>query len=324
MHVRSGVGRAYVGALSHHSSVLRKVVPPVERLSTRTEYMYVCMHGHPDSEFAQQCALAALHAARVRRARIPPPPRSAPHSRACRHAPLPPGSFALASHLRSTEPRLLRPSAAVRSGAPGASRLLRPPDATRSLPAPPFSRGRRLEATLEPDARSWREPRSPAQRRCVARSASWTASLSRRRQEEPGARCTVWVRRKDASDAQFSAMKDVEVRSETVDSFRTRVASKLGLDPSLLNLHLVPCGSHKPTAEEEKGAVLLDDPSLSLRESGVSGTAWLLASLAPASTPGEHRWTLVLPPLSVCLTTLQALVVGSRSSWRCCSAKKTS
>jgi len=86
----------------------------------------------------------------------------------------------------------------------------------------------------------------------------------------------------------------------------------------------VLCGSRKPTAEEEKGAVLLDDPSLSLRESGVSGTAWLLASLAPASTPGEHRWTFVLPPLSVCLTTLQALIVGNRSSWRCCSARKTS
>ena len=87
----------------------------------------------------------------------------------------------------------------------------------------------------------------------------------------------------------------------------------------------MPCGSRKPTAEEEKGAVLLDDPSLSLRESGVSGTAWLLASHAPASTPGELlRWTFVLSPLSVCLTTLQALIVGNRSSWRCCSARKTS
>ena len=99
----------------------------------------------------------------------------------------------------------------------------------------------------------------------------------------------MWVRRKDAPGAPFLAFKDVEVRSETVDSFRTFVAAKLGLDPSLLNLYLVPCGSRKPTAEEEAAAVLLDDPSLSLRESGVSGTAWLLASLAQASTPGELR-----------------------------------
>jgi hypothetical protein len=231
-------------------------------------------------------------APRVRRARIPPHPQrvsaplrscrptAVPRSRACRHAPLPPCSITLANHARTTEPRLLRPSAAVRGGEPVASRRSRPPDATRSLPALPFSCGRRLEATLEPDPRSWREPRSPAQQRCVARSASWTASHSRRLQEEPGAFCTVWLRRKDAPGAPFLAFKDVEVQSEMVDSFRTCVAAKLGLDPSLLNLYLVPCGSRKPTAEEEKAAVLLDDPRLSLVAAGVTDGCSLLAYVA--------------------------------------------
>jgi hypothetical protein len=47
----------------------------------------------------------------------------------------------------------------------------------------------------------------------------------------------------------------------------------------------VRCGPRKPAAQEEKEAVLLDDPSLSLRESGVTGTAWLLAFVA--SPPGS-------------------------------------
>ena len=87
----------------------------------------------------------------------------------------------------------------------------------------------------------------------------------------------------DSPDAPFVAFKDVDARSELVDDFRTRVAAKLGLDPSLLKLHLASSGARKPTAEQEKGAVLLDDPSLSLWESGVGGTTWLLAFIAGVS-----------------------------------------
>jgi len=47
----------------------------------------------------------------------------------------------------------------------------------------------------------------------------------------------------------------------------TGVSCRLASEGNLyITLYLVPCGSPKPTAEEEKGAVLLDDPSQSLRE----------------------------------------------------------
>jgi hypothetical protein len=179
----------------------------------------------------------------------------------------------LASQSRKTEPRLLRPSAAVRGG----------PDATRSLPSPPFSRGRLLEAKLKPDARSWREPRFPAQRRCVPQQAR-TASLSQRLQEEPVAFCTVWVRPVNSPDTQFSAVKDVDCR-QSVDDFKVRwlAQAKRDVDPSLASLYLVPCGSRKPTAEEEKGAVLLDDPRLSLAAAGVTDGCSLLAFIAGVS-----------------------------------------
>ena len=63
-----------------------------------------------------------------------------------------------------------------------------------------------------------------------------------------------------------------------------RAASKQPGPPSLVTLRLVRCGPGKPAAEEEAAAVVLDDPSLSLGASGVTGTAWLLAFVA--GSPG--------------------------------------
>lgn len=110
-------------------------------------------------------------------------------------------------------------------------------------------------------------------------------SLSRRLQEEPGALCTVWVKRMDAQSARYVAVKGVDAQ-QSVDDFTARwvAQAKLDVDPSLVTLRLVRCGSRKPSAEEEEAAVVLDDPSLCLGESGVTGTAWLLAFVA--GSPG--------------------------------------
>ena len=59
---------------------------------------------------------------------------------------------------------------------------------------------------------------------------------------------------------------------------------KLDAAPSLVSLRLVKCGARKPSAEEEKQAVELDDPSLSLGDVNITGTAWLLAFVAGVDT----------------------------------------
>jgi hypothetical protein len=100
----------------------------------------------------------------------------------------------------------------------------------------------------------------------------------------------LWVKQTGVEGARFTSLKGVELL-QTVDDFTARwVAEELpGVRPSLVTLKLAPSGSRKPTPAEEDAASVLDDPSLSLAESGVTGTAWLLAfvaGLAPAS-PGE-------------------------------------
>ena len=96
-------------------------------------------------------------------------------------------------------------------------------------------------------------------------------------EEEPGALRTLWVRRKDVQSAQYAAFAEVDLRM-TVSAFKLlwMAKAKLDVDPSLVALRLVRCCSRKPVAEEEEAAVLLDDPSLSLGEAGVTDTAWLL------------------------------------------------
>jgi hypothetical protein len=91
------------------------------------------------------------------------------------------------------------------------------------------------------------------------------------------------------------AVKGVDLQ-ETVDDFTARWVAqvKLDMDPSLVTLRLVKRGAGKPTAKQEAKAKVLDDPSLSLAEAKVTGTAWLL--LFVAGTDIERLSTRVDSP----------------------------
>ena len=109
-----------------------------------------------------------------------------------------------------------------------------------------------------------------------------------------GAPITVWVKRMDVAGARYVAVKGADAL-ETVDDFITRwvAQAKLDVDPSLVTLRLVKRGAGKPTAKQEEKAKPLDDPSLSLAEVKVTGTAWLLAFVAGTLHP---RRASALPP----------------------------
>ena len=113
-----------------------------------------------------------------------------------------------------------------------------------------------------------------------------------------GAPITVWVKRMDVADAQYVAVKGVDLQ-QTVDDFKARwvAEEKLDVRPSLVTLRLVKCGSGKPTAKQEAKSKVLDDPSLSLAETKVTCTAWLLAFVAGALYA-------VRQPVSLCAQTL--------------------
>ena len=95
----------------------------------------------------------------------------------------------------------------------------------------------------------------------------------------PGAPLTVWVKRTDAVGAQYTDI--AAVPSETVAQFKRRwlAQAKLDVDPGLVSLRLVKCGARKPSSEEEKQAVELDDPRLSLADAAVSDGCSLLIQL---------------------------------------------
>jgi len=101
-----------------------------------------------------------------------------------------------------------------------------------------------------------------------------------------GAPVTVWVKRMDVPGAQYVSVKGVDLQ-QTVDDFKARwvAQAKLDLDPSLVTLRLVACGPRKPSAAEEEAAAVLDDPSLSLADVGITGTAWLLAYVESSALP---------------------------------------
>ena len=111
---------------------------------------------------------------------------------------------------------------------------------------------------------------------------------------QAGAPITVWVKRMDVADAQYVAVKGVDLQ-QTVDDFKARwvTEEKLDVRPSLVTLRLVKRGAGKPTAKQEEKAKPLDDPSLSLAEVKVTGTAWLLAFVAGTLHP---RCASALPP----------------------------
>ena len=98
---------------------------------------------------------------------------------------------------------------------------------------------------------------------------------------QAGAPITVWVKRTDVTGARYAEVESVDPE-QTVSKFIARwvAQAKLDMDPSLVTLRLVKRGAGKPTAKQEAKAKVLDDPSLSLAEAKVTGTAWLLAFVA--------------------------------------------
>ena len=95
---------------------------------------------------------------------------------------------------------------------------------------------------------------------------------------------TVWVKRMDVAGAQYVSVKSVNCET-TVDDLKSRWVAQEKLDaaPSLVSLRLVKCVARKPSAEEEKQALELDDPRLSLDEAGITDGCSLLAFVAGAS-----------------------------------------
>ena len=88
----------------------------------------------------------------------------------------------------------------------------------------------------------------------------------------------------DVVGARYVDVENVDLE-QTVSKFIARWVAQEKLDaaPSLVSLRLVKCSARKPSAEEEKLAVELDDPSLNLADSNITETAWLLAFIAGAS-----------------------------------------
>jgi hypothetical protein len=88
----------------------------------------------------------------------------------------------------------------------------------------------------------------------------------------------------DVAGAQYVSVKSVNCET-TVDDFKSRWVAQEKLDaaPSLVSLRLVKCGARKPSAEEEKQAVELDDPRLSLDEAGITDGCSLLAFIASSA-----------------------------------------
>ena len=95
---------------------------------------------------------------------------------------------------------------------------------------------------------------------------------------------TVWVKRMDVAGARYVDVENVDLE-QTVSKFIARwtAQAKLDIDPSLVSLRLVKCGARKPSAEEEKQAVELDDPRLSLAEAGITDGCSLLAFIASSA-----------------------------------------
>ena len=109
----------------------------------------------------------------------------------------------------------------------------------------------------------------------------------------------------DVTGTSYGEVESVDLQ-QTVSKFKARwvAQAKLDVDPSLVTLRRVKCGAGKPTPKQEAKAKVLDDPSLTLAEAKVTGTAWLSAFVAGASTIGL------------------SLGVDSFSGARLCSARK--
>ena len=88
----------------------------------------------------------------------------------------------------------------------------------------------------------------------------------------------MWVKPVDVPGARYAEVENVDLE-QTVSKFIARWVAQEHLDvrPSLVTLRLVKRGAGKPTAKQEEKAKPLDDPSLSLADVGMTGTAWVLA-----------------------------------------------
>ena len=98
---------------------------------------------------------------------------------------------------------------------------------------------------------------------------------------QAGAPITVWVKRTDVTGARYAEVENVDPE-QTVSKFIALWIKQEQLDvrPSLVTLRLVKRGAGKPKPTEEAKATELDDPSMSLAEAKITGTAWLLAFVA--------------------------------------------
>ena len=92
----------------------------------------------------------------------------------------------------------------------------------------------------------------------------------------------LWVKPAGVPGAQYCAVKGVDLQATTVYDLQARAVAedKLDVPPSRVTLRLVACSARPPSADDEAAAVALDDPSISLADAGVTGTAWLLACVA--------------------------------------------
>ena len=96
---------------------------------------------------------------------------------------------------------------------------------------------------------------------------------------------TLWVRRTDARDAEYSAMYGA-LPTLTVDALKLRWVAerKMDVDPGLVSLRLVPDTGDKeePTPADESRATVLN-PRKTLAEAGVVDGSCLLAVFAQAA-----------------------------------------
>jgi len=86
------------------------------------------------------------------------------------------------------------------------------------------------------------------------------------------------VKRMDVAGARYDFIKNVDPEQLVAELIARWVAqAKLDVDPSLVTLRLVKCGSRKPDIDDEAKAEVLDDPRLTLASAGLTDGCSLLA-----------------------------------------------
>ena len=98
---------------------------------------------------------------------------------------------------------------------------------------------------------------------------------------QAGAPITVWVKRMDVADAQYVAVKGVDLQ-QTVDDFKARwvTEEKLDVRPSLVTLRLVKSSEPSEPKPEEEAIAKELRPRLTLAAAGLMEGCSLLAFVA--------------------------------------------